>query len=421
MSTDNIFEIDLSLIDFSPSSDFAKELENYLTPMSPENDTSKAQEEVNQPIINGAGSDSETQEPESGATKRKRKSKARGKSTKKRPFIAGESSASQQPEPKRKEKSVKELLEETSVPHVVKILRDRVDRRIKNDQKADMESCICLLKFVMTHKMFDLWQPILNSLNQIKMEWPPRSDLKNIKESLKEIEDAGKASGDTKQRLIQIGDHEIKRLDKQRREIFSSPTFLPCVFLDSILAKNLEQIFISEGVSVEILREKLSSAFPWLFLKEIATDEPTAGQDQESLQTHGQLEYAVKQLKDLENEIFAKDNNKVDVSDFQGLEDAIRKTIGVNIPVYLEPIANKIKEARGKATDFAHINIQVLVSAAIHEMEQLGPEKLSRDRLLKWGATFNKAKELGFEVEFAERQLKTVFYAYFGVLVSKVG
>ncbi|XVE61495.1 hypothetical protein DITRI_Ditri06bG0044900 [Diplodiscus trichospermus] len=156
---------------------------------------------------------------------------------------------------------------------------------------ADMESCICLLTFLITKEMFDFYEMIAPSLEKIKMKWPPRSDLKNIKESLKKIEnkyaDAGIAIDDnTKRRLEEIGD-KITRLDEQRRE-------------DSIKAKNLAEIFISEGVSVDTLREKLSPAFPWLFLEEIATDEPATGQDQESLQAHGQLQHTVKQLKDLE-------------------------------------------------------------------------------------------------------------------------
>ncbi|XVE61494.1 hypothetical protein DITRI_Ditri06bG0044800 [Diplodiscus trichospermus] len=215
-------------------------------PYEPESDTSKAQEEVNQPSLSPNHSRKKLnprRKSSNGANMKRRRQSEAGESIKKARsgFEIGESSAPQQPEPKskRKEESLKEHINNKPVPQVTKIFRDRVDRQIKKkDKVVDMESCICLLMFAMTYKISGLYQLLADSLNQINAKWPPRSYLKNIKESLKEIEDknkhdgAGIVSGQTKRRLEEIGD-EIMRLDQQRRK-------------DSIKAKNVEESFISE-------------------------------------------------------------------------------------------------------------------------------------------------------------------------------
>ncbi|XVE62087.1 hypothetical protein DITRI_Ditri06bG0091400 [Diplodiscus trichospermus] len=331
-----------------------------------------------------------------------------GKRTKKaRPTVEiGESSDPQQPEAKGKELCVKELLKTKNVPEVAKILGDRVYRRSRIVQGADLESCRHLLTTQMNNKMSDR-QTLVASLNLILTKLSPQPGLENIQRNLKEVrskhkqEDAG-----TEQILIEIED-EIKRFDEQRQR-------------DLLKANTLGDALISkEGVSQETLRKELSSLHPSLFREEITTDVPTAGQDQESLQIYGQLQYTVKQLEDLKNKIFDKDNNEVDVPHFPGLEVELNKT-GGNIPAHLVPIAKEIREARGKPTEFAHRNIEVLVCAAIHEMKKLRYEELDRDMLLKCGATFNRAKEFGFEVEFAERQLKTILDAHIGFWVSKI-
>ncbi|XVF07687.1 hypothetical protein REPUB_Repub06bG0161300 [Reevesia pubescens] len=128
----------------------------------------------------------------------------------------------------------------------------------------------------------------------------------------------------------------------------------------------------------------------------------------------------VLDIKNFEKELFAKDNNKVDVLDFQGLKEAIDTAKG-NIPDYLKHIASEIEKARSSPTDFALKNIEILVCAAVEEMESLAVDKLNPATLLKWGATLNVAKQFNFEVEFAEALLKKNLYACFGHLVSKIG
>ncbi|TYI58811.1 hypothetical protein E1A91_D11G387800v1 [Gossypium mustelinum] len=47
------------------------------------------------------------------------------------------------------------------------------------------------------------------------------------------------------------------------------------------------------------------------------------------------------------------------------------------------------------------------------EMESFSVEKLGMETLKKWGATLNNAKELGFQVGFADDLLRKNLYAYF--------
>ncbi|XP_022748154.1 uncharacterized protein LOC111297804 [Durio zibethinus] len=207
-----------------------------------------------------------------------------------------------------------------------------------------------------------------------------------------------------KQRLKAVGE-EITRLKEQREEVMFT--------LGLKKVNDLEEYFTNPGVSVETLGEKLSSACPWLDLGEIATNGPTANQDQGSVQTREQLHYTDKDFDDLKNKVFAKDNNKVDVLEFPGLKEAIENARG-NVPDYLQPIASKIERDRGTPTGFELFNIQLLVCAAINEMEDLAVEKLDSRTLLKWGATLNKAKQFDFQVKSADNLLEKSFYAYIG-------
>ncbi|KAK8633106.1 hypothetical protein V6N13_013960 [Hibiscus sabdariffa] len=155
------------------------------------------------------------------------------------------------------------------------------------------------------------------------------------------------------------------------------------VFLQLQSAKSLDFI-------VKSLRQELSSVCPWLI-----TGDQEPAQDYRSLGTRQTLQC---DFRILENQLFNKDNNKVDVQDFDGLEQALNNTNSMkSTPDYLEPFAARIEKARGEATDFSHKLIQVLVCAAIHEMEKLRPEEFNRDMLKKWAATLNMAKRLGFQ------------------------
>ncbi|KAK8273215.1 hypothetical protein V6Z11_D11G392300 [Gossypium hirsutum] len=141
-------------------------------------------------------------------------------------------------------------------------------------------------------------------------------------------------------------------------------------------------------------------------MKEVA-----ATDDRGSLPTPEELPSS---FNDLKNQLYGKDNNKVSVQDFHGLQQALDNTIAWGKPPdYLELIAIRIEKARGKATEVSHVGIQVLVCAAIKEMEDFPIEDLEWDTLKKWGATLNMAKQLGFQVGFADNLLKTKLLAYF--------
>ncbi|KAH1084443.1 hypothetical protein J1N35_024204 [Gossypium stocksii] len=85
-------------------------------------------------------------------------------------------------------------------------------------------------------------------------------------------------------------------------------------------------------------------------------------------------------FNDLKNQLYGEDNNKVSVKDFHGLQQALDNTITWGKPPdYLELIAIRIEKARGKATEVSHIGFQVLVCAAIKEMEDFPIEDL------EWG------------------------------------
>ncbi|TYH47333.1 hypothetical protein ES332_D11G404200v1 [Gossypium tomentosum] len=148
---------------------------------------------------------------------------------------------------------------------------------------------------------------------------------------------------------------------------------------------------------------KFCSAYPWLFSLDQHPD-----QDHGSLST---LEGIQSLLKSLENQLYDENNNNVSVKDFEGLEEALKKTNALELlPDYLRPIANQIEEARGKATGIAHRSVQVLVCAAIKEMQDLAPVEM--DMLKKWAAALNCARQHGFEVRFADHLLRNNFDAY---------
>ncbi|KAK8633109.1 hypothetical protein V6N13_013963 [Hibiscus sabdariffa] len=117
-------------------------------------------------------------------------------------------------------------------------------------------------------------------------------------------------------------------------------------------------------------------------------------------------------LSNLENLLIDKAKYRMEYKIFQGLEQALKNTAWGKTPDYLESIANRIEKARGKATEVFHIPVQVLVCAAIKEMEDLAVENLDWDTLEKWGATLKYAKDFGFQVAFADNLLKTNLLAY---------
>ncbi|XVF55717.1 hypothetical protein PTKIN_Ptkin06aG0059400 [Pterospermum kingtungense] len=229
----------------------------------------------------------------------------------------------------------------------------------------------------------DLQEPLRNPLRRsfisrikkVKAKDPEslqRSDLQNIIEKIKELEHEAKAAGiekmkatdEMKPRLLEIG-KEIEKFNEQWQK-------------DSMEVMNFEEIFMIEH------RDSKRYA-----LKE-----------EGSLESQEHVKYCLEKL-------FSKDNKKVEVSNFQK---------EIENPGNLEPIASRIKQERGKDTEFELLNIQDLVCAAIKQMEDLPAEELQWDKLLKWGAVLNKAKDLGFQVKFAEIELKKNLYAYFNIL-----
>ncbi|XP_052480166.1 uncharacterized protein LOC105761735 [Gossypium raimondii] len=102
--------------------------------------------------------------------------------------------------------------------------------------------------------------------------------------------------------------------------------------------------------------------------------------------------------------LFNKDNNSVEVAHFHGLQEALDETHYGETPDYL------------KLTKFGHKNIEVLVCAAIKQMEDWRtPKDSGCNQLKKWAATLNMGKEQDFEVKFADDMLNNIClacYAY---------
>ncbi|XP_016680367.1 uncharacterized protein [Gossypium hirsutum] len=295
------------------------------------------------------------------------KEKERGRSTKRRRGT----------EPKGKDVPVKELFKERSVLKVLKNLRDRVHRRIKNDQFAGMKSYIWLLGSVIQYDISFLSQPIGLTLNQILSKWPARSDLDNIKMDIKAMqnEELLKATqfmnaDEMKMKALpglEKIEKDIKKLDKERVK-------------DSEKTAKLAETFLTKGISLETLEEEFSKAFPWPFGEASATNKAAVDQFQVSLQSgKGSGD---KDMEDLEKELFNKDNCNVGFSNFPGLKDAKDSAEG-NIPDYLKSIANKIEDKRGKPTDDAYQNTLLFVSAAVKEMGDVPVDELDKHILRK--------------------------------------
>ncbi|KAK8330204.1 hypothetical protein V6Z12_A11G380400 [Gossypium hirsutum] len=195
-----------------------------------------------------------------------------------------------------------------------------------------------------------------------------QSDLLVIKQEIQEIDrkykDAVLAEDEAKWRLLLVG-KKIEELDRQLSEFYF--------------------------------------AHRW-------SEKVTSTDDRVSMLTREKE--VLSKLRDLENQLYDKDNNKVEYKDFLGLEQSLKKTAWGKTPNYLQPIAIRIEKARGKATDVFHIPAQVPVCAAIKEMEDFPVEDLDWDTLKKWGATLNYAKKYNFQVGFADNLLKKNLLAY---------
>lgn len=150
--------------------------------------------------------------------------------------------------------------------------------------------------------------------------------------------------------------------------------------------------------SIFVVLLQLSSTWPWLI--SVVQD-----QDHGSLFTCEELQYST--FNELENQLCDKDNNKVDVTDFHGLEQALNNSDCCKTPASISGPASKM------FVEKLPIGIQILVCAAIQEMEEVSIKELNWDTLKKWAATLNKAKGLGFEVGFANNLLQKNLCSYY--------
>ncbi|KAK5786886.1 hypothetical protein PVK06_041534 [Gossypium arboreum] len=101
--------------------------------------------------------------------------------------------------------------------------------------------------------------------------------------------------------------------------------------------------------------------------------------------------HAISQWVDLEDQLHDEDNNKVEYKDLKGLEQALKTTLWGKTPDYLQPIALRIEKAHGKATNVSHIPVQVLVCAAIKEMEDL-----------RWSIWTGIRSKVGYDAQLRE-------------------
>ncbi|XP_052480581.1 uncharacterized protein LOC128031862 isoform X2 [Gossypium raimondii] len=326
-------------------------------------------------VVSDAESDPPDNEPDdtqmhlsmsTGSKKRSREIndsvEAKGKAPKKWTSGKEASTSQQQPKPKS-EKNCGE-----AVQNRLKIFHHQIDRRRKTDKMRDLEFLTCV-----TRKSFPVPLKIPASFKQFKTRWPMRPDLQSILQKIQDIK-------------AKFKDHLLTEDKEQTRDP-------DAVFF------NTKDTNMGTGT----LTKEFCSAYPWLF-----------SLDQNPDQGHGSLstlEGIQSLLKSLENQLYDENNNKVSVKDFEGLEEALKETNAMDLlPDYLRPIANQIEEARGKATGIAHGYVQVLVCAAIKEMQDLAPVEM--DMLKKWAAALNYARQHGFQVTFADHLLRKNFDAY---------
>ncbi|KAK8633110.1 hypothetical protein V6N13_013964 [Hibiscus sabdariffa] len=252
-----------------------------------------------------------------------------------------------------------------------KLLVDRIDRRIKTLKSADMESKISAYKTVLM-RASHLSPEFHHSLEQIEKQWTPAPDLHKLKQHIKKVEvdfKEGRLTDDeANQSLLQV-ENKLKQIDQQLEDLKKMRD------TDSTFAKNT-----------------FSSPLPCVVTGD-----------------RKKLESEVNYLR---SQVYDKENNKVEYKEFQGLEEELKNTAWGKTPDNLEAIASRIERARGKATEVAHSVIQVLVCAAIKEMEDFPVEDLDWDSLRKWGATLNMAKELDFHVAFADNLLNKNLLAF---------
>ncbi|KAB2091285.1 hypothetical protein ES319_A03G181600v1 [Gossypium barbadense] len=332
---------------------------------------------------------------------------------------------------------LKELIDEKPVETIVKVLKDRIDRKMKNDKMADMESVILVVRTMMANNASHLLPEVLGSLKQIKKQWPVRSDIQTEKQNLQLIKKSYKdkvlTEEEAKNELFAVG-MKIEGLDEQRLKDLTNTDNLNAIFSGSM------------EFSVETLKTKFFSAFPWLREStEINSHVIPVDQDHRNLPTRETLlsnfstetnglvspvdqgnggfvsfEVLRSNLCNLISQLYDENNKEVGISDYDGLQLALKDTGWGRPPDYLEPVATRIEKARGEPTADIHKVSLLLVCAAVKEMEELTLEYSKWDMLKKWAATLNVAKKSGFIVEFADNLLLTKLFAYFSFFPTHV-
>ncbi|TYG96838.1 hypothetical protein ES288_A11G385300v1 [Gossypium darwinii] len=183
------------------------------------------------------------------------------------------------------------------------------------------------------------------------------------------------------------------------------------------------QLGFQVSLADELLRKTFVAYMCFKFLINQPDDKKNNQVSDEDLesQVYGSWSTFGAEFKSLENQHYEENNNKVSFKDFEGLEEALEKNNAFGLPDYLKPIVNQIEKARGEATGIAHACIQHFVCAAIKEMQDSALESLNWDTLEKWGATLNYARQLGFQVSFADELLRKTFvtYMYFKFLINQ--
>ncbi|XP_022748153.1 uncharacterized protein LOC111297803 [Durio zibethinus] len=153
-------------------------------PQLSSNDESEAQDEGEQTSIVARG-----RGRSSGAnTKRKRQSvsknfikRKRKKHKKNAPHRRYGTNISFPTTRTKRREELNEQIEKKSVREGAKILNDRLDRLKVKDMIEDMESHIYIQTVVMANNADNLFKPIVDSYDQIKRQWPARSDLEKIR------------------------------------------------------------------------------------------------------------------------------------------------------------------------------------------------------------------------------------------------
>ncbi|PPD93173.1 hypothetical protein GOBAR_DD09877 [Gossypium barbadense] len=103
---------------------------------------------------------------------------------------------------------------------------------------------------------------------------------------------------------------------------------------------------------------------------------------------------------DCETQLYEKDNNHVGVEHFPGLAEELQKTDWEKLRA---PLNLLLLESKRIVEKLLNLAITLLKFCKILDMETLK----------KWGATLNNAKELGFQVGFADDLLRKNLYVYF--------